>query len=218
LGNTVIFDFDGTIVDSAPAILATLEQVLAAHQLAPRRSFSRDLIGPPLDATLTALTGITDKSRLEQLITDFKAIYDGAGLESTILYSGMDVLIRDLAQSSYRLMLATNKRQYPTERLLAKFKLTGYFKGIHCLDTRSPPYLDKATMLTALLQNESLTPQQSIYIGDTCHDELAAEKAGLPFMAVAWGYGIGVQLVSAKAKIVLEPSMLLAAITRHFGD
>jgi phosphoglycolate phosphatase-like HAD superfamily hydrolase len=69
-----------------------------------------------------------------------------------------------------------------------------------------------------LLQNESLTPQQTLYIGDTCHDEVAAAQAGMPFMAVAWGYGAGVQLVSAKAQTVHAPSALHAAITGHFGD
>ncbi len=218
MGNTVIFDFDGTIVDSAPAILATLEQVLVAHNIKPKRPISHDLVGPPLGATLTTLTGITDKTRLGQMITSFKELYDSTGLESTVLYAGMDDLLRALVQSGYALMLATNKRRYPTQRLLDKFNLTACFNAVHCLDTPSPPYLDKAAMLTALLQIESLTAQRSLYIGDTCHDEVAAAKAGLPFMAVAWGYGVGVQLVSRKARIVSTPSALPAAISAHFGD
>ncbi len=217
MANTVIFDFDGTIVDSAPAILATLQQVLSTHQIKPVRPLNRDLIGPPLAATIMALTGINELPKLEQLIAGFKAEYDGSGLNSTLLYEGMDVLISDLVKSGYRLMLATNKRQYPTERLLIKFKLAEFFDEVHCLDTRSPPYIDKAGMLTAMLQNESLTPRQSIYIGDTCHDEVAAAKAGLPFLAVAWGYGVGVQRVSAKARIVAAPAALLTAIADHFG-
>ena len=217
LGNTVIFDFDGTIVDSAPAILDTLEQVLAKHQLKPRRPVSHDLIGPPLPATLPALTGISDKAKLEQLIGSFKAVYDSTGLESTLLYAGMETLLPALVKSGYRLMLATNKRKFPTERLLAKFKLAECFTGVYCLDSQDPPYADKSRMLTAMLQTQSLTPRHSIYVGDTCHDEVAAARAGLPFLAVAWGYGVGVQLVSAQAQIVSTPSALLAAIAKHFS-
>ena len=216
-GNTVIFDFDGTIVDSAPAILATLEQVLTAHDIKPRRAVSHDLIGPPLAATLTTLTGITEGGRLGRLMADFKQIYDSTGLESTVLYAGMDGLLHALVASGYRLLLATNKRLFPTRRLLDMFKLAGCFSGVHCSDTRSPPYPDKAAMLTALLQIESLTAQQSLYIGDTCHDEIAAARAGMPFMAVAWGYGVGVQMVSTKAPIAPTVAALHTAITGHFG-
>ena len=213
---TVIFDFDGTIVDSAPAILATLQQVLAVHKIEPVCAVSQALIGPPLAATLTALTGISDKAALDRLTDSFKQIYDGSGLESTVLYEGMEAVIRQLALSGHRLLIATNKRQYPTERLLARFKLTGFFAGVHCLDTQSPPHADKAAMLTRLLQSESLTPQRSLYIGDTCHDEFAAAKAGLPFLAVAWGYGVGLQKVSAQAQLVATPAVLPAAIAAHF--
>jgi phosphoglycolate phosphatase len=213
---TVIFDFDGTIVDSAPAILATLQQVLAMHKIQPVCAVSRALIGPPLATTLATLTGISDQAALAGLTDSFKQIYDGPGLESTVLYEGMDAVIRQLALSGYRLLIATNKRRYPTERLLARFKLAGCFAGVHCLDTQSPPHADKAGMLTSLLQSESLTPQRSLYIGDTSHDEVAAAKAGVPFLAVAWGYGVGVQKVSAQAELVATPSALPAAVAGHF--
>lgn len=217
MGKSVIFDFDGTIADSAPAILATLQQVLAMHAIQPKRAIAHDLVGPPLASTLTTLTGITDHRQLDLLITAFKAHYDSVGLQSTLLYEGMAAVVTGLASQGYRLLLATNKRQLPTDILLARFGLRQSFAGIYCLDSRTPPYADKSTMLSALLATESLTAADCLYIGDTCHDEEAAAKAGIAFMAVAWGYGVGSQLVSPQATLVTTPAALSTAIDRFFA-
>ncbi|HTR00515.1 MAG TPA: HAD hydrolase-like protein [Candidatus Acidoferrum sp.] len=217
MAKTLIFDFDGTIVDSAPALLATYELVLQRHGLKPRRALTRDLIGPPLHETLARVTGLSEKARLDALIADFKQVYDSDGVRATGIYDGMDQLLRELAVD-YRLYLATNKRLHPTGLLLDLFDLRRCFAGVYALDSQTPPFADKATMLMGLLQQQALTAQDCVYIGDTCHDEIASGRAGIPFIGVLWGYGIGTQLVSKRATVAASTADLAKVIAAHFTE
>jgi phosphoglycolate phosphatase len=75
----VLFDFDGTLVDSAPAILTTFAQVLQAHGLQACCSIDDSLIGPPLRQTLQTLCGSSDVQLLDTLASSFRDIYDMSG-------------------------------------------------------------------------------------------------------------------------------------------
>lgn len=212
----VIFDFDGTLVDSAPAIIATLERTVLKHGLQPLRQAGRDMIGPPLLATLSGYTGVSDVALLEALAHSFKQVYDSEGIEATLLYPGIAPLLQQLQSSGCRLWLATNKRQRPTELLLDKFGLRPLFSSVYCLDTRQPPYADKTRMLIELLGEQGIKAADAVYVGDTCHDERAAAGAGLAFIGVAWGYGSGEQRLSSHAVCATDAVALATVITQHF--
>lgn len=212
----VIFDFDGTLVDSAPAILATLERTAHKHGLQPLRQAARDMIGPPLLATLSGYTGVTDATQLEALAGSFKQVYDSEGIEATLLYPGIPQLLQQLQTSGFHLWLATNKRQRPTELLLEKFLLRGLFASVYCLDSRQPPYDDKTRMLIELLREQGINTADAVYVGDTSHDEKAAAGAGLAFIGVAWGYGSGEQRLSAGAVCATDAAALATVITQYF--
>ncbi len=205
----IIFDFDGTLIDSSPAILETLGLVLQGRGIAPVRPLSRDLIGPPLVATLQACTGVTDKKLLEELAGDFRSRYDSEGIYSTEAYADIPAALRQLQSAGSRLHLATNKRQRPTLLLLEHFGWAPWFTSVYCVDSRTPPYPSKGEMLLAQLKEQKLVPGDTIYIGDTAHDEKAAAQAGLRFLVAAWGYGVGEQAVSARAPVLHSARDLL---------
>ncbi len=205
----LIFDFDGTLIDSSPAILATLGLVLQGRGIAPARAPSIDLIGPPLLATLQACTGIADKKMLEALAGDFRNRYDSEGIYATQAYADVATVLQQLQSSGSRLHLATNKRLRPTLLLLEHFGWTPWFKSVYCVDSRTPPYPSKGEMLLAQLQEQKLVAGDTIYIGDTAHDEKAAAHAGLRFLVAGWGYGVGEQAVSARSRVLHSARELL---------
>lgn len=209
LAQHIIFDFDGTLIDSSPAILETLGAVLRARSIEVVRPLSRDLIGPPLQATLQACSGITDKLLLEELAANFRTRYDSTGLYATQAYPGIAALLQQLLDRGSQLHIATNKRQRPTLLLLAHFRWEPWFKSVYCVDSRTPPYASKGEMLRAQLQEYKLDPAHTIYVGDTGHDEKAAAHAGLSFIAAGWGYGIGEQAVSTSARRLQSAQDLL---------
>jgi phosphoglycolate phosphatase len=205
----LILDFDGTLIDSSPAILETMGAVLRANGVAPARPLNRDIIGPPLLSTLQSLTGLTDRSRLEALAADFRTRYDTDGIYATAAYAGIAEVLRQIVASGRRLVLATNKRLKPTRLLLEHFAWLPWFDAVYCVDSRTPPFPHKGDMLLTLLDDMQLTPDNCVYIGDTSHDRQAAAHAGLRFVAVGWGYGVGDQAVGAGISVLHSPMQML---------
>jgi phosphoglycolate phosphatase len=184
-----IFDFDGTLVDSAPAILACFREVLAVRAIIPQIAIDSHLIGPPLLQTLALISGLTDDATIRELAEDFKCRYDGTVALRTPLYPGIGEALAHLAAADCRLHIATNKRTRPTRLILDQLGLTDCFTTIYAIDRGDPPYAHKTAMIAAQLAEQGLPARQTCYIGDKPEDGLAADANGLDFLAVAWGYG-----------------------------
>lgn len=187
--HAVIFDLDGTLIDSAPGIIAAFGAVLAAHQIVPCVPLNDSLIGPPLAETLTRLTGETDGARLVQLTDGFKAAYDGDGVNATMAYPGVDALLEKLVARQQRLFVATNKRIAPTRAIVERLRWSAYFSSLYALDIYQPRLADKGTLLARLLMEQNLSPATCIYIGDKHEDGHAADSNDIAFVAAHWGYG-----------------------------
>jgi phosphoglycolate phosphatase len=186
---TLILDLDGTLVDSAPAILKGFEKALAAFALQPVCTLDDRLIGPPLLATLKKVSGIEDAIQLAAMADVFRAWYDAKGFTETCVYEGVDLTLRSLAQQGVPLYIATNKRLLPTLAILDYLAWTPLFTAVYALDRVTPAYQDKAAMLAALLDEQGIDVREAIYIGDTLGDFEAANRNGLRFAAANWGYG-----------------------------
>lgn len=184
----VVFDFDGTLVDSAPGILTAMGLALKEHNIPPRVALEPGIIGPPLLKTLALISGTNDDAILTALAASFKRHYDGYGYRETVPYDGIDQTLRELKAAGMTLMLATNKRGAPTRLILDYLDWVAVFDAVYCLD-EYPDCKNKEGMLTRLLLEQNLAPASSPYVGDTDGDRLAAQANGMPFVYVMWGYG-----------------------------
>lgn len=185
----IIFDLDGTLIDSAPAILASFQAAFAAAGRSPVRSITSDIIGPPLNETLQLLSGTADAQVLSTLTEHFKAAYDDEGLKQTLAYPGVDAMLHALHAHGIELHIATNKRLFPTLRILELLGWRPLFKSVYALDMVTPRIRDKATMIERLLDEQHIGPHQAAYVGDRLEDGEAANANALPFFAATWGYG-----------------------------
>ena len=185
----LLFDFDGTLVDSAPAILTCFSRVLQAHGLQATRPIEASLIGPPLRQTLAVLSGSDDAALLDALSATFKQLYDAETCLQTPAYAGCQALLEQLHAQGYRLSIATNKRLLPTQRILGALGWEGLFAEVLASDAFPERYKDKAGMIAALLEDAGISAESAIYIGDTAADGRAAAANGVEFWPVAWGYG-----------------------------
>lgn len=185
----VIFDLDGTLIDSAPAILASFREVFTAAGLTPARVIDESIIGPPLKETLALISGSQDAALLAELAARFAGIYDTTGLLATEAYAGVDALLRELAGLGLTLSIATNKRIFPTRKILEHLGWSALFRHVYALDLFEPRLPDKATMIQRLLVDQRIPRQQAVYVGDREEDGLAAKHNELPFLAATWGYG-----------------------------
>lgn len=185
----ILFDLDGTLIDSAPAILASFRESFARTGIAPVRAIDESVIGPPLPETLQLLSGSDDPAQIGQLAEAFKASYDSEGYKATAAYAGVDKLLADLADAGLSLSIATNKRIHPTRLILEHLGWGGYFAHVYALDLFLPRLPNKAAMIGRLLTEHRIPKEQAIYIGDRSEDGESADANGLPFIAVTWGYG-----------------------------
>jgi len=185
----LIFDLDGTLVDSAPGILSALNHVVKKHEINSSVTLSADLIGPPLREMLVGLCGSSSGRDIGHMEQTFKAYYDEIGVYKTTIYNGVTKMLEGLKADDHKLFIATNKRSTPTQSLMKYFAWEKYFLGVYSLDTFSPPVKDKALLLENIIDTHLLLKSETIYIGDRLEDGDAARKCIIDFMHATWGYG-----------------------------
>ncbi|HEX6734122.1 MAG TPA: HAD hydrolase-like protein [Azonexus sp.] len=185
----ILFDLDGTLIDSAPAILASFREAFAQSGIVPARAIDESVIGPPLVETLQLLSGSDDPVLVARLAEAFKASYDSTGYQATAAYAGVGALLAELAGAGLSLSIATNKRIHPTRLILGHLGWLSHFTHIYALDLYTPRLPDKAAMIGRLLADQGIPKDQAIYIGDRSEDGESAAANGLPFIAATWGYG-----------------------------
>lgn len=208
---SIIFDLDGTLIDSRAAILDAFGKALAARAMQPLIALSAVRIGPPLAETLRELTGSSDPALLDSLAEHFKAHYDSTGYQASEVFAGIPELLEALAATGARCFLATNKRYLPTCLILQHLRWQKYFEAVYALDRETPRLPDKTAMLAHLVAEQALDARNSIYVGDTPEDEAAADANGLPFAAVGWGYG---SFPPTGMRCLATPRELIAFLTQ----
>jgi phosphoglycolate phosphatase len=181
--NAVLFDLDGTLIDSSPSILSCFGRVLDEAGLQPLVPLSNSLIGPPLRQTLINLTGLTDNGQLNQLIERFKVYYDSEGYKASKVYDGIETILDHLVKSGISLAIATNKRRVPTLKIIEYLGWGEYFSVVGTLDTPIPPYDNKAALIRFLLHEMAVNAETSLYVGDKCDDGEAAAANNIAFCA-----------------------------------
>lgn len=185
----VVFDLDGTLVDSRPgiewAVRRALAEVAPEAELDPGRSF----IGPPLPELLRrALPGLGEERRAE-VARLFRPLYDGEGWRRTTLFPDVPELLGSLADRAVPVHVVTNKPVAPTASILGLEGLQGRIASARSPDSVEPRHPDKAAMLGATLAEARLAPAEVVVVGDDADDRRAAQATGCAFLAVGYGYG-----------------------------
>lgn len=187
----IIFDLDGTLVDSAPGIIAGISAALLQNSISPLCELTEAIIGTPLDDTLRIVTGISDSAMLKKLADSFKDYYDNAGYKQTLLFEGVNNMLHYLHSNGYTLHIATNKRLKPTLLILNYFGWKIIFSSVYTLDSAEPRYPNKIMMLSDQLEAELIASNDGVYVGDSEEDRTAAIENKLHFIHADWGYSDG---------------------------
>jgi phosphoglycolate phosphatase len=189
LPRCVIFDLDGTLLDSLPGIEFSARAALAGAGVESAGLELRGLIGPPIRTILGRVAATEDATLLDRLESGFRMSYDSEGWRRTPCFPGAAETLRRLRQAGHRLFVASNKPGAIARRILEEHGLAPQFEEICTRDSARPPYPDKAAMLAALLSRHGLAPEECVMVGDTMEDAEAAALHGLGFIFVEYGYG-----------------------------
>jgi phosphoglycolate phosphatase len=186
--DAIIFDLDGTLIDSAPGILKGFELAFKSLNQPIRGSLSPDIIGPPMRETLERLLGYHDPIVLDQLINAFKLKYDSVGYRDSTVYPGIQALLEALHARGIDLYLATNKRHVPTQKIVDELGWRPFFKDALSFDSLQPAR-SKAAVIGHLIATHGLQKTRTCYVGDRHEDGLASDANSIAFMWAVWGYG-----------------------------
>jgi len=186
LSEAIIFDFDGTLVDSEITIYQCFQSI--TNHLAPERiNYAKNiLIGPPLSDTASEILGPNHQDQLDKFIKLFIEMHDEHAIKNTQPYPGVIETLKKLSSKEISMAVATNKRYAPTIKLINHFNWQKYFTSIECSDSQSQ-IRNKDEMIQEILKNNNFT--KAIFVGDTVNDGLSANLNQLPFILAHYGYG-----------------------------
>ena len=195
---TVIFDMDGTLLDSAQGVINSVRYALTKlHRPFPDSLDERKLVGPPLRYSFAQLLGI-ESNLLDAAVEAYREYYGSHGAYEASFYPGMELLLRDLHKAGAAICLATSKYSVMAEKVMDHFGMGSYFRykamsdGTEALST-------KKAMLAKVLSESRSSAADSVMIGDTVYDAQGAFANDLPFIGVLYGYGTRKEMESEGA-------------------
>lgn len=181
----IVFDWDGTLMDSAAAIVHAIQAAsrdLGLPEPADRQA--RHVIGLGLSDALQRAVPDLPEHEYPRMVERYRHHYLSRDHELS-LFAGVEELMEELAQRGYRLAVATGKSRLGLDRALAHSGLGAYFHALRCADQcHSKPH---PQMLEELMEELGAAPERTLMIGDTTHDLLMARNAGTAGLGVSYG-------------------------------
>jgi phosphoglycolate phosphatase len=189
LPQCILFDLDGTLLDSIPGIEYSVRAAFAAAGLDDRELDLRQWIGPPIRTILSRVAKTEDALLLDTLERAFRESYDTEGWRKTPCFPGVLEVLAAMRGAGHRLFVISNKPRHVSCKILETQGIQGYFEQIYTRDSTEPPYASKAGMLQALLAGHRLAPADCVMVGDTMEDAGACALHKISFIFMEHGYG-----------------------------
>jgi phosphoglycolate phosphatase len=185
----ILFDLDGTLVDSLPGVEFAARAAWEAVQPGPPCPSMRRLMGPPIQEMFRRAVPGADASTLGALVRAFRATYDNSGWQKTVPFPGVSDALKELTTNGIRCFVVTNKPSVSTQRILDHCGLSPFFTEVASLDSRTPPFASKTDATQMLVAGYHIDRSQAVLMGDTIEDAHVAQVCGLRFVAFRGGYG-----------------------------
>ncbi|MFC0217912.1 phosphoglycolate phosphatase [Pseudochelatococcus lubricantis] len=188
-----VFDLDGTLADTAPDLIAALNAVLTEEDVPPLGvAEARDLIGAGARSLIqrglqVAGHATIDDARLERMFRSFLAHYGEHLNDHTTLFPGVTESLDRFADAGWILAVCTNKYENHSLQLLDLLGIADRFTAICGRDT-FPYFKPDPRHLTLTIERAGGSPRQAIMVGDSQTDIKTARAAGIPVVAVPFGY------------------------------
>ncbi len=192
--NAVVFDLDGTLIDSAPDLLTAVNRMLGERgrrglDLGAVTAMIGDGAHKLVERALTATGKETPTAgELARATRRFIDFYEGHGADLTRPYAGAAEALKCLRDDGYALGVCTNKPQGPTREILDALGLGGYFSAVLGGDSLDGVRKPDPRHLLAAVERLGATPDRAVMVGDNENDVAAARGAGIPVIVVAFGY------------------------------
>lgn len=203
--SVVLFDLDGTIIDSGEGVTNSVAYALKKFGIEVEdKSALSKFIGPPLIYSFKTFYGFDDE-KAKLAIEYYREYYQDKGIFEGYIYEGVEELLDDLKRAGKKIILATSKPEAFAKRILEKASLIKYF------DFVAGATLDESTRITkidvleyALKEAKIDTVDDVIMIGDRFYDIEGAHNFGIDCLAVLYGYGARDEFEKYGAEYIFE--------------
>jgi phosphoglycolate phosphatase len=210
--DTVLFDLDGTLTDSALGIINSVQHALKKYGIEADRDFLRCFIGPPLAQSFRKYFNIEDGA---QAVEYYREYYAPKGIFENEVYKGIESVLKHLKENGVQILVATSKPEEYAKQILNHFHLSDYFDGIHGA-TMDESKVKKEDIIAEAL---SLHPhKKAIMVGDREHDIIGAKANDIASIGVLYGFGSKEELEKISPDYIVESTealdKLLSKITQ----
>jgi phosphoglycolate phosphatase len=185
----IIFDLDGTLIDSFPGIAESLSH--AVLQVDPLLDLTnlKNHIGPSLPVMLSRMWPERDEELRKDVIAAFRIDYNSRGCLFSVIYPGIAEALHRFSSAGIRLFVLTNKPDAPSRKILGHLGLEQYFTEILSPDSQTPHLTSKSEGALLLAKKYRLQAPETMLVGDSQDDLKAAQDAGFVFLQAGYGYG-----------------------------
>ena len=217
-GKLLLFDYDGTLVDSANMIIeGTIEAFNRCGLAIPEPKEIRAGIGQKLDIAIKSYLPLEHKGTLDEVIRQYRQWYvekDLEGKQFEPLFENVKPVLEILHQDGWNLGIATNKSLRGLSRGLQHHKIERFFSIIMTTDNFTPKP-NKAMAMHAL-KKLKVKNSDAFMIGDTIHDIKMGKNAQINTIGVTWGYNSIEKLRQSKADYIINHPNKLFKILREY--
>ena len=201
--SAILFDLDGTIVDSAPGITATLAYTFEQMGLpVPTPSELVAYVGPPILDSFRDLAGFTTEEA-QRALSIYRPQYLETGVYDATVYEGVPSVLHAIHTAGIPLSLATSKPELPATLILEHFSLASQFDIITGASADEVRSAKADVVAEAIVRLKAIGADLSnpVMVGDREHDVHGAAAHGIPTIFVEWGYGSPAEQVGTIASV-----------------
>jgi len=210
--NAVLWDLDGTVLDSRPGVFASATYALNTLKLpVPPDEELIEFLGPPIDIGFSKVCSVPQEA-VEEAIRLYREYYTGGGMLEAVIYDGIADVIQLLRAKGIDSYITTSKPQVYANRILKHFGIDMLFTGIYGAELNGDR-AHKAEVLRYCMQQHSLSREETVLIGDRRFDVLGAREVGIPCIGILYGYGSREELsIAGATAIAATPADVLSAL------
>ena len=188
--NTVLFDLDGTLSDSAPGITRCVQYALEKEFGIIRKPEELiEFVGPPLKEQFMLYTGCNDEMG-ERAVDRYRERYRPVGIFENSLYPGIPELLLQLRNEGFRIALSSSKPEEFCHQILETFEIAQYFDVV-CGSDMEGRHTDKAEVVEEVLHRLGMENRREevVLVGDRKYDIIGGKQRGVGTIGVSYGYG-----------------------------
>jgi phosphoglycolate phosphatase len=204
----LIFDLDGTLIDSRDGILFSLRQAIKQVFPASHPESLEFIIAAPVRVMLQRTFQGATKKELDDLEAAFRASYDNEGWKMTRLFPGVLETLKEFQALNIPLYIITNKPSFSTRQILFSLNIASLFLEVVSPDSRKPKFKEKTESFCYLLNKYKIPHDKANYVGDSMEDLFTAEAFSVPFIGIEYGYGSFQELHRPIHSVHIFPELL----------